>query len=132
MLILSSVATSNLNLPPASVEEPSVPFNIKEPLLSSSKSNAPYSEIKISEGLTIGCKVNSLEDIPEGMDGLELPTQNYTLFTAQGKIPNAIIDTWQKIWDSKIGRTYTFDFERYDERSHNPDDAIIDIYIATK
>ena len=57
MLILSSVATSNLNLSPAFVEELSVPFNIKEPLLSSSKSNAPYSEIKISEGQVIGGRV---------------------------------------------------------------------------
>ena len=57
MIILSSVASSNLNLPPASVEEPSVPFNNIAPSDSSYKSIAPYSEIRISADLAIGSRV---------------------------------------------------------------------------
>lgn len=82
--------------------------------------------------ITIGHRLKNTENIPEGIDCITIPAQNYQIFTASGKIPQSIIDTWQRVWNSNIERTYTFDFERYDERAQDPEDAIVDIYIAVK
>ena len=54
-----------------------------------------------------------------------------------GKFPNVVIDTWQKIWqmsDEELGgtRSYIADFEIYDERSYDPANAVVDIYIGLK
>jgi predicted transcriptional regulator YdeE len=82
--------------------------------------------------ITIGHKINRVEDAPTELEVITIPSQKYKVFTSQGKMPESIVDTWGNIWDSKINRSYTFDFERYDERAHDPEDAIVDIYIALK
>jgi len=57
LLILSSVANSNLILSPASVEDPSVPFNITAPSPTvSSKVIAPYWSVWIKLPRTNGSK----------------------------------------------------------------------------
>jgi len=35
-----------------------------------------------------------------------------------------------KIWDANLPRTFTADFEVYDEKAQNPEDAAVDIFIA--
>ena len=66
----------------------------------------------------LGYKVNSLNDIPEGMVGKKIETSNYTKFVAKGDLTdNAVIDEWVKIWNTNLSRTYTADFEAYGEKS---------------
>jgi predicted transcriptional regulator YdeE len=79
----------------------------------------------------IGCKADPLQERPSGLDELTIPAQAYTLFTAKGAIPDCIKDTWKKIWSSGIKRKLGFDFEVYDERSRNWNNAEVDIYIST-
>lgn len=52
--------------------------------------------------------------------------------TRKGPIEEVVFETWQQIWswDQRYLRTYTGDFEWYDERSIDPKEAQIDIYIA--
>ncbi len=96
-----------------------------------SDANGAYSE-------TIGFEVASLEHIPEGMVAKTIPPSIYAVFTTPyGPIPGIIIAAWQGIWSlhpSQMGgnRSYTGDFELYDQRSYNPQNAQIDIYIAIK
>lgn len=82
----------------------------------------------------IGCKVSSLENIPEGLIGREISGGQYIKYTAKGKIPNAIIDVWQEIWkrDKVLNRHYTADFEVYGQRSQDPENAEVDVYVAAK
>lgn len=42
-----------------------------------------------------------------------------------------VTDTWKKIWDSSLNRKFGFDFEVYDERSQDWNNAELDIYIST-
>jgi predicted transcriptional regulator YdeE len=35
-----------------------------------------------------------------------------------------------KIWQSNLDRTYTTDFEVYDERAQNPANVVVDIFIG--
>ncbi|MNU78432.1 Bacterial transcription activator, effector binding domain [compost metagenome] len=81
----------------------------------------------------LGLKVNSLEDIPEGLVGREFEVGNYQVFLAKGDLPQAIVDTWQNIWeqDKTLNRSYTYDFEVYDHRSRRGEESEVAIFIAT-
>lgn len=65
----------------------------------------------------IGMPVSTLENLPLDLTGVVVPTQTYSIFTAQGEMPDALIETWQAIWQQPLQRNYRFDFEVYDEKS---------------
>ena len=79
----------------------------------------------------IGCQVDKDTDTPNGLNDLLLPAQNYLKVTAKGVMTGCITEAWQKIWESDIKRSFAFDFEVYDERSKDWNDAELDIYIST-
>lgn len=61
---------------------------------------------------TIGCEVNSLENIPDGLNGIKIPANKYALFQVKGNIPDALIAAWKHIWTNKeIDRKFDSDFE---------------------
>lgn len=78
----------------------------------------------------IGCKVNLDSELPRDMESLFIPSLNYYKTTAKGKMTGCITEAWKKIWNSKIDRTYKFDFEVYDERSKDWTNAEVDIYVS--
>ena len=81
----------------------------------------------------LGCAVSGLTDIPEGMTGKTIPAGHYQQFTAEGNIfQGAVADAWVKIWNTDIDRAYTADFEVYDERAQDPENAIVTIFIAVQ
>jgi len=86
----------------------------------------------------IGEEVGSFEGISKGFETLTIPVQNYAKFTSQpGAMPAVCIDMWRKIWKmstSDLGgkRAYVADFETYDERSIDHNNATLDIYIGLR
>ncbi|BFM42903.1 hypothetical protein CFS9_15440 [Flavobacterium sp. CFS9] len=79
----------------------------------------------------LGCVVENLNDIPEGMVAKTISGVHYQKFTAKGNLADGIvIKEWMKIWNSDLDRLYTEDFEIYGEQAQNPEDAIVDIFIA--
>jgi predicted transcriptional regulator YdeE len=96
----------------------------------------------------LGARVNNLDHVPDEMVGYELPAQTYALFTSEkGQMPGVEIALWQQIWrqpdvakggdgaDEDAGeltRAYIADYVVYDKRSHDPINAIVDIYIGLK
>lgn len=80
----------------------------------------------------IGCRVSPDSEIPVGMKKLIIPEGSYRKFTAKGKMPDCIADTWKDIWESGIKRSYDFDFELYDERSRDWQNAEVNIFISIK
>lgn len=87
--------------------------------------------------LLIGCNVSEIGHLPAGLQAKILPASQYAVFTTRrGHATTVVIEAWQAIWRwsaaSKLQRTFTGDFEVYDERSSDPDNAQIDIYIAVK
>jgi len=79
----------------------------------------------------IGCKVNFDSTIPEGMDNLIIPAGTFIKVAARGKMPDCIANSWKAIWKEKTDRAYTYDFEIYDDRSKNWNDAEVDIFISS-
>lgn len=86
----------------------------------------------------IGEEVSSVEDIDAPFELLTVPAQTYIKFTNQPEpMPEACINMWKSIWsmnESDLGgkRAYIADFEIYDERSHDHNHAVLDIYIGIK
>ena len=99
-----------------------------------------YSDYESDENgeysLTLGHEVSGGDDVPEGLSVKTLPSATYAVLTTErGALPGVVIEAWQRIWrmsPEELGgkRTYTGDFELYDERAQNPEDAVVDIYIA--
>lgn len=79
----------------------------------------------------IGCRVDHLDNIPADIIGETFSGGNYVQFTAKGNLLHgAVYNEWIKIWNADLARTYTADFEVYDEKAQNPGDAAVDIFIA--
>ena len=81
----------------------------------------------------IGCRVNNLDNIPDGLVGKSFDGGNYIKITARGDLTKGlIVNEWTKIWKMDLERIYTADFEVFGEKAQNPVDAEIDFYIAIK
>ena len=87
----------------------------------------------------IGAEVSSLKEVPPGMVARTLSPATYAVLTSErGPIPDIIIEVWKKIWSLKPEdlngkrRAFSNDFEVYDQRSQNPKDAQVDVFISVK
>ncbi|MBW8685226.1 GyrI-like domain-containing protein [Chitinophaga sp. B61] len=81
----------------------------------------------------LGCKVSTLEVIPEGMVGITINDATYDKYVAKGNImQGSVFNTWTTIWNSEIPRAFTADFEVYDERAKDMENAEVNIFIALK
>lgn len=83
----------------------------------------------------IGTQVDDGTNPPEGMKVFSVEASKYVVFTTrQGRIPDVIVEAWQFIWEwSKSNeRAFTSDFELYDHRAADPNNAQVDIYISVK
>lgn len=82
----------------------------------------------------IGEEVSKVDEIPEGLSHIEIPEQSYEKFcVGPGAMPDIVRKAWFEIWekdDLTAKRTFQADFEVYDERSHDQNNAILDIYIG--
>lgn len=84
----------------------------------------------------VGEAVSALDEVDPIFETRLIPSQSYIQFTNDpGPMPAVCIELWQKIWtmtEADLGgtRAYIADFEIYDERSHDPHNAVLDIYIG--
>jgi predicted transcriptional regulator YdeE len=81
----------------------------------------------------LGCKVENLDTIPNGMVGKTFEEATYTKHVAKGNILQGIVfEEWTKIWNSDLDRTFVADFEVYGEKAQNPENAEVDIFIGVR
>jgi len=86
----------------------------------------------------IGEEVSSFENVPDDFDTLSIPAQIYAKFTTEpGPMPNVVMGAWQRIWqmtEQDFGgpRRFSADFEVYDERASDHQNAALDVYIGIK
>lgn len=79
----------------------------------------------------IGCRVSSLNSIPDGLTGVTVVGGKYREFTATGDVTQgAVGKAWEKIWATDIDRAYQTDYEIYGEKAQNPQDAEVPIFIG--
>jgi predicted transcriptional regulator YdeE len=81
----------------------------------------------------IGCKVASLDNLPEGMIGKHIGDSKYSKQMAKGNIMEGMVfNEWLKIWNSDLPRIFTVDFEIYGAKAAHPNNAEVDIFVAVK
>lgn len=81
----------------------------------------------------LGCKVESIDRIPDGMVAKTFEGGEYRKFISKGDLTKgAVYQDWVKIWNTDLDRAYTADFEVYGEKAQNPTDAEVDIFVAVK
>lgn len=86
----------------------------------------------------IGAKVKSVGKIPAGMVELKIPAAKYAVFSsARGPVEKVVPEAWGRIWvlsDAALGGkpAYKTDFELYDERAADPQNAQVEIYVGIK
>lgn len=79
----------------------------------------------------IGYKVETLENIPENMIGIQIPNSSYKQFKAEGKLKdNIVYNKWMEIWNMKIDRRYEADFEIYKANTTEDSETEVDILIS--
>ncbi len=84
----------------------------------------------------IGEEVSHFDDVPEDFIKLTIPKGQYAkLTTKSGPVLAIIMGAWHEIskyTTEDLGgtRSYNIDFEIYDERSKDPQNAVIDICIG--
>ncbi|MEO6230575.1 MAG: GyrI-like domain-containing protein [Ferruginibacter sp.] len=78
----------------------------------------------------VGCKVNPGTSVPEGLQSLTIPHGTYHKIIAKGIMPACMTNVWIEIWASNIPRTHQIDFEVYDERSKDWNNAEVDVYLS--
>ncbi|MBJ7450025.1 MAG: effector binding domain-containing protein [Parachlamydiales bacterium] len=77
----------------------------------------------------IGCPVNSTDGISPELTIKMIPEARYALFKAIGEHPKTLIETWMKVWQLQLKRSFTYDFEIYGSPfKNNPPQ--VDLYIA--
>lgn len=81
-------------------------------------------------GYFIGCRVAQDAPVPPGLISLTIPDQQYIKVVAKGKMPDCMANAWRQIWKTDYMRAYGYDFEVYDRRSHDWNDAEVDIYLS--
>ncbi len=87
--------------------------------------------------ILLGVRVTRVDEVPAGMVVHHVPAQQYAVFTTEkGQMPGIVVDAWQKIWAQEtagdLKRAYHTDYELYDERSSDPQNAQVAIYIGIK
>jgi len=87
----------------------------------------------------IGMKVSGASDVPPGMVAKKVPSGRFAVITsAKGPVERVVPQAWQRVYslddNRQLGgaRAYKADFELYDQRSQNPQDAQLDLYIGLK
>jgi predicted transcriptional regulator YdeE len=80
--------------------------------------------------LIIGCPVSSVDSVPAGMRAKIIPAGSYAIFPAVGENPPSVYEAWLNIWQTKLKRTYTGDYELYGNKSFSGSPKEVEIFIA--
>jgi len=87
----------------------------------------------------IGAKVNAVTTAPAGMVARKVPAGRYAVVpSASGPVEQVVPGVWRQVWEMEdkhtLGgaRAYQTDFEVYDQRSQDPKNSQVDLYIGLK
>jgi predicted transcriptional regulator YdeE len=88
------------------------------------------SDVNGEYSVTVACEVGNVDLIPTNAVSKIIPAGKYAKFIVHGHMQHAVADFWSKLWQMDLDRSYTYDFEEYQDCSI--DNAEIHIYISMK
>jgi predicted transcriptional regulator YdeE len=88
----------------------------------------------------LGARIRPIPNpvLPEGMVVKTVPAGRYAVFTSdRGPVAKVVVETWKQIWayyqlPANGQRAYRADFELYDQRAADPNNAQVDVYVGVK
>ena len=88
----------------------------------------------------LGARIRPIPDpvLPEGMIVKTVPAGRYAVFTSErGPVAEVVVEAWKQIWayyqsPAKGKRDYRADFEVYDKRAADSNNAQVEIYVGVK
>jgi predicted transcriptional regulator YdeE len=86
----------------------------------------------------LGLPISSAEALPSNLIVKHVPPGRYAVFSSgRGRITEVVQEVWQRIWamsPEELGGTRAFqtDFEIYDQRTADPENAQIDVYVGLR
>lgn len=78
----------------------------------------------------VGCEITA-ESADGNLDVKTISAGRYAKFTVKGDVVKAVGDSWGEIWNTPLERTFTGDFEEYQEDCDGKS-ATIFIYLTIK
>jgi predicted transcriptional regulator YdeE len=80
--------------------------------------------------LVIGYEIDPSHSVAtQGLVSKQVPGSNFAVFEANGKQPDTLITTWQKVYTLDIRRTYSGDFDLY-ELQPGASGPSVSVYVA--
>ena len=85
----------------------------------------------------IGASVKEGVRPPAGMVAVTVPAGSFAVITSdKGALPQVVPAAWQRVFQledkRQLNRAYKTDFEVYDQRAQNPQDAQVELYLGVK
>lgn len=80
----------------------------------------------------LGCKVSSVDAVPDGFTTLTVAGGKYRRYTIKGMLPESVWRAWMQIWETKAERAFTIDFDVLGAKAQNPTNAEVETYVAIK
>ena len=81
----------------------------------------------------IGARVKAGAETPAGMVAKIVPAGRYAVFLSErGPVGEVVRKTWQRVWAAGIDRSYRADYEVYDERAADPENAVVEVRVGVK
>ena len=78
------------------------------------------------------CEVESPANNSSEYSVITVPKSKYARFSIRGNYDNTVEKLWDVIWKTRLDRKYTYDLEVYHNDGNDPDDQLLEIYIAIK
>jgi predicted transcriptional regulator YdeE len=78
----------------------------------------------------LGYKVNSVENLPDGLIAKTIAASTYNLYKSTGKLPYCVLNTWKEIWESDIKRKYQDDFDAYPPDAFSSENPVVETYVS--
>jgi predicted transcriptional regulator YdeE len=78
----------------------------------------------------LGCKVSSILGIPNGFAHKTIPSTKYLKFESIGKLPDAVLATWDGIWKTDLNRAYIADFDVYGKNAQDSSNALVETFVS--
>ena len=140
--INSTEVTGNGNIPKLWQRFMSEDWAAKIPNRTDDKLLAVYSDYASDENgeytYTVAARVSSIDHVPEGMTTKTVPAGRFAVLTsAKGPLSQVIPQMWKnayRIPPSELGgvRAFAVDYEVYDQRAADPQNAQVELHLGVK
>ena len=76
------------------------------------------------------CEIEDSKSNNDEFSVVSVPESKYAKFSIRGNYDESAEKLWNEIWNTELDRKYTYDFEVYHNDGNDPENQLLEIYIA--